>query len=194
MMKKLQIIAVLVAVLGWFEVVDGGCCGGGGSSRRPPDSPARRSASASDVTRKVDRLLEDAEDAERRLSRVKAGSRDEMIWNHRRETIALQIIHEAQSYFLDQKTVKDDGRTRKMRLLLQNESAYLQRSLADVRDFPYLDRLENAQLLIGEIRSGKVRFPDRVSNNDSVLLREIQKLQRDFLEEYHRRTERDFRK
>ena len=193
-MKKLQIIAVLVAVVGWFEVVDGGCCGGGGSSRRPPNSPSSRSASSSDVTRKVDRMLDEAEDVERRLSRVKAGSRDDMIWRHRREEIALQIIHEAQNYFLDQKTVRDDGRTRKMQLLLQNESAYLQRSLADVRDFPYLDRLGNARLLIGEIRSGKVQFPDRVPNSDSVLLREIQKLQREFLEEYHRTSERNFGK
>ena len=62
------------------------------------------------------------------------------------------------------------------------------------RDFPYLDRLGNARLLIGEIRSGKVQFPDRVPNSDSVLLREIQKLQREFLEEYHRTSERNFGK
>ena len=106
----------------------------------------------------------------------------------------MQIIHEAQIFFLEQGTVRDDGRTRLMRMLLDNESAYLQRSLSEVRDFPYLTYLSNPQVLIAEIRSGKVQFPERVPRSDTLLLREIQKLQREFLEEYQRQAERNFRK
>lgn len=187
-MKKLQLIALLAAMVGNL------LCAGECPLNCPAPPAGRHSSSRGDVSGKVDRMLEDAEDAERRLSRVKPGSKDEMVWRHRREDIALQIIHEAQIFFLEQGTVRDDGRTRLMRMLLDNESAYLQRSLSEVRDFPYLTYLSNPQVLIAEIRSGKVQFPERVPRSDTLLLREIQKLQREFLEEYQRQAERNFRK
>lgn len=178
---------LFAAILIVFSVFFTAFCGEDG--RKIPVLP--QSSNQNDIPGKIKRLQDEAEDIEERLSRSDPDSGGAIELQSQREEIALQIIHEAQIFFFNQKTIKNNGRTRLMGMLLQNESAMLHEALKKVvPQFPYLNRLTNIKLLIGEIRAGKVTFPGKIPSKDSALLREIQKMQRDALKEYHRQKRR----
>ncbi len=144
----------------------------------------------SDITGKMHNLEEKIKDVERKLSKTDTDSKKHMSLEHERSRLALEFVHEAQKYIFDGKLKRNDNRSRKIILMLDNESAMLKKTLADVKTFPYVKYLDNVQAMLKDIRSGKLKYSKKIPARDSALLNEIQQMQRDALEEFHKQQMR----
>ena len=145
-----------------------------------------------DISGQMKRLADDLEDIDRKLSRINSESRTALNHRQERERVSLKLIHMIQNELMDYK--HNDGKRRKMALLLFNESKMLAQTAKNIKGFPMLDRMTDFQKFLDDIRSGKEKFRGKIPRSDSVLLKEIQKEQRRLLEEYHKQEQKNFRK
>ena len=144
-----------------------------------------------DINGRLRRLEEDIEEAEEKLSRSKPNSRNRIYLQTLREKLALEMVQSAQIYFYENGTSRNDGRTRKLYLLLQNESKVLQPTLKKIKEFPFPDRLTEISQVMLDIRAGRARFDGKVPRSNSALLKAIHEKQSDLLKEYHKEVRRN---
>jgi hypothetical protein len=152
--------------------------------------PPTVTAGKGDISGRLRRLEEDMEDLDKKLRNADADSKKGISLRQQREELGLKMIHEAQLFFLDYGSKKMDGRARKLMLLWKNESQMLMKTLGKIKDFPGAEELTSLPKLLKKARSGKFAI-SRIPRSDSALLREIQKLQKDALEDYHKQEMRN---
>ena len=146
-----------------------------------------------DISGRLRRMEDDIKDLDKKLAKAEAGSRKALNLTRQREKYALEMIHSIQLELMDGGN-KNDGRRRKLQLLLKNESNFLKKSLKDRKDFPGLDHLADISIIIQNIRSGKLKYDDKIPKSDSLLMRDIQKKQRDYLDKIHKEQLRNHKK
>lgn len=146
-----------------------------------------------DISGRLRRMEDDIKDLDKKLAKAEAGSRKALNLTRQREKYALEMIHSIQLELMDGGN-KNDGRRRKLQLLLKNESNFLKKSLKNRKDFPGLDHLADISIIMQNIRSGKLKYDDKIPKNDSLLMREIQKKQRDYLDKIHKEQLRNHKK
>ena len=139
-----------------------------------------------DIMGSMRRLEDDIKDVEKKLGRAEEGSQKRLNLQQERDKLSLEMIHTAQTYFFEKGSSRNDGRTRKLHLLLQNECNMLQKTLKEIPDFPFPDRMHEISQLLLDIRSGKERYSGKIPRSNQSLLREIQKNQRELLKEFQK--------
>ena len=155
------------------------------------EAPAFTNSGKGDISSSLDKLKKDIEDIDKKMRNAESGSRKEMNLRHEREKLALEAIHECQRFFLNNR--KNDPRARKTRQLFEQMDKILVESAKKSKDFLYPDRMQNVNEVLEEIRAGKLNFPGRIPKSDSVLLKDIQKIQKKALEEFHKEERQNWR-
>ncbi|MBE6358751.1 MAG: hypothetical protein E7057_05830 [Lentisphaerae bacterium] len=146
-----------------------------------------------DLNGRLRRLEEDIEDVEKKMRNADPGSRRALNLQHEREKLALEFIHEAHRYFLEYGWNKTDRRSRKMRLMLDNEAAVLKGTVEKDKRFFGAEYLNDSRGMLRNIRNGRLKYRERAPINDSMLLKDIHKIQKKALEDIHREQQKKFR-
>jgi hypothetical protein len=190
-MKKIFLTFMLLAAL---ASLDAGSPGRRIRARRVIISPNGRKIIISgaevgfkELNSTMKRLEDEIERMDRKLRDADPATKKGMELEQRRDTLALKFIHEAQDYILAGGLKRKDTRTRKIMLIMDNEAAVLKKKLAEYPGFPYLEYLDDPITMIRDIRRGKIKYRDRMPSRDSVMLKDIQKLQLEALEEIHKK-------
>ena len=160
-----------------------GSCGTSGGNR----------AGTADISGHMRRLEEELEEIDEKLSRINPDGKTALNFRHKREVASLKLIQMIQLEMLDSKR-SSNGKYRKMRLLLVNESKILEDTAKKIKGFPLAGKMAEFRKGLQDIRSGKEKFNGRIARSDSALLQDIHKEQRKLLEEFHKKEQKNFKK
>ena len=153
----------------------------------------RRRVSTTDISGHMRRLEEELEEIDEKLSRINPDGKTALNFRHKREVASLKLIQMIQLEMLDSKR-SSNGKYRKMRLLLVNESKILEDTAKKIKGFPLAGKMAEFRKGLQDIRSGKEKFNGRIARSDSALLQDIHKEQRKLLEEFHKKEQKNFKK
>lgn len=145
--------------------------------------------SNSSVSSQVHRLEKELERIDKNLSTADPDSASGLYLRQKREKKSLELIHQIQKELINYPK-RRDGRWRKMQLILHNEAAFFQDTLVKIKDFPLAKRMADFEKGLQDIKSGKEKYIGKTAKKDTVLLQNVQKLQRNLLDEYHKEEQR----
>ena len=134
-----------------------------------------------ELSGKLRRIEQDMEDIDQKINRTDVESKKYMQLKQERDRLSLEFIHEAQLFFFDGKNKKNENRAERIRRVMKNEITVLEDVLGKEKSFPYFKYLDKVDLLIQGIRAGKIKYPEKLPKKDGILLRDIQKMQKDAL-------------
>lgn len=184
-MRKFQLILVaLLSIVFLGGVESFAAC--------PPKKkckPRKDVRGASDISGQLRRMEEESEDLVRKMRNADPNTKRGLHLFQQRDELSLKIVHECQNY-LNKHSDRNDSRTRKIRLMLKSESASLLATVGKIKKFPYPEALTDYNQVLYDIQRGRIKYFKRVPKNRSVLLKEIQEIQRHALEDYYKAAKR----
>lgn len=187
-MRKINFFLLMLPAMVFGVFCTAGPCG-------PPGRKIKNLSygdNKSNLSGQLRRLEEEAEDLDRKMRRIKPESKKYATMTREREKLALDIVHTCQRY-LENRRGKTDSRTEQVMRMMKSEAVYLKNTVSKIKDFPVPQMLTNVDAAIDALRAGKVTFSGKVGRNDAATLREVQKLQRKALENYHKGSGRNSR-
>jgi hypothetical protein len=80
-----------------------------------------------------------------------------------------------------------------MRLKLDNEAAVLKDTVEKDKRFYGAEFLNDPRGMLRNIRNGRLKYQNKIPINDSMLLKDIHKIQKRSLEDIHKEQQKKFR-
>ena len=153
---------------------------------------SKHSVSSSDVSGYLRRLEEESEDMARKMRNADPRTKSGLNLFHKRDELSMKIVHECQNYLFRYNN-KNDSRTRKIRMMMKSEAASLLDTVGKIKNFPCPEAIMDYSNALYELRRGKIKYSRRLPSSDSALLKDIQKDQRNALDEYYKGLKRQRR-
>ena len=124
------------------------------------------------------------------ISKAKPGSKRYTLLVQERERIALDEIHKAQKYIVEYGNQKQKRHDKHLNTLKQ-ELRLIEKTLAQIPDFPFADKMADIATVLQEIREGKIDFEKMQGKTLTKILSKIQNLQKKKLNAYHKQYLRE---